>query len=82
MLQRGLICLEVAGTCMKTQNIHENVLVVGQNSNSLEILDMRMLAKTIMLVSVYIQVYTCMYLDILCLLVDILGYTLHTSMYI
>ena len=29
----------------ETQNTHENVLVVGQNCYSLDILDMRMLAK-------------------------------------
>ncbi len=50
---------------MKMQNAHENVLVVGQNCDSLDILDMRMLAKIIMTVSVYVQVYTCIYSDIL-----------------
>ena len=45
LLQQGLVCLKVACSCMKTQNTHENVLVVGQNCDSLDILDMRMLAK-------------------------------------
>ena len=42
-LEQGLICLEVARTCMEAYNAHEHVLVVCQICNILDILDMGML---------------------------------------
>jgi hypothetical protein len=38
--EQGLICLEVSSTCMKPQNAHEHVLVVGQIRHRFDILDM------------------------------------------
>ena len=62
-LQQCLICLEVACTCMETQNAHEHVLVVGQICHLFDIIDMRMLAKMMYRLSwnLFILEYTTIY---------------------
>ncbi len=59
-LQQGLICLEVSSKCMKPQNAHEYVLVVGQHRHRFDIIDMSMLAKNHIQTQLYL-VYTAIY---------------------
>jgi hypothetical protein len=66
-LEQNFILLEVASTCMKTYDAHEDILVVGQVCNGLEILDVGLLVKTCIYSvhdSIYcnILVYTSTYL--------------------
>jgi len=55
--QQGLICLQVACTSMESENAHKHVLVVCQIRHRLDILDMCMLTKKILLNSVQLSMY-------------------------
>ena len=85
-LEQGLVVLQVASTCMKTEDAHKYILIIRQVGHGFDVFDMGMLGnkhsgRISVQVSIYMYIHcthmlvTCIYFIYTCI------YIVHTCIY-